>query len=171
MGDFIKPASAGSLALRRCALATLAAVLLALAAASASAQGSAANVPARGATAVQPRAAPGLPVGGVALDFPRGTGAALLRRGETVLVVFDSPDLRNPEALRHPALAGSVEMKPLPQGMVLSIPASLAPAVGLARGPSGWVLGPSRPVAVGTETTAAEWRRSAPARVPRPRSP
>ncbi|HYI83898.1 MAG TPA: hypothetical protein VEX11_11885, partial [Acetobacteraceae bacterium] len=85
-------------------LATLAALLLAVTPASAWAQGSAANVPARG-PGVPPRVAPGLPVQGIALDFPRGTGAALLRRGETVLAVFDSPDLRNPETLRHPALA------------------------------------------------------------------
>ena len=156
MRDPTRPARAGSLALRRCALGTLAAVLLAGTPAAASTQGSAATVPARGAAAVPPRAVPGMPAQGVALEFPRGTGAALFRRGETVLVVFDSPDLRNPQALRHPALAGGVEVKKLPQGTVLAIPASLAPAIGLARGPSGWVLGPSRTAPASTETTTAE---------------
>lgn len=77
----------------------------------------------------------------VALHFPRGTGAALLRRGGAVLAVFDSPDLRNPEALRGATVAGLVEAKALPHGLVLAIPAASVPwGVGLSRGPSGWVL-------------------------------
>ena len=96
----------------------------------------------------------------VALDFPRGTGAALLRRGDTVLAVFDSPDLRNPEALRHPALAGAVQVRTLPQALVLAVPGRLAPAIGLARGPSGWVLVPSRDAAA-SEGSRAEAALSA----------
>src|SRR5918993_4921882 len=92
----------------------------------------------------------------IVLDFPRNTGAALIRRGASLLAVFDSPELRNPEALRRPSLAGS-EVRTLPGGMVLTLPATLAPAVALTRGPSGWVLGPSRPSANGTgEAGAAE---------------
>ena len=94
----------------------------------------------------RPSPAPAPHAGGVALDFPRGTGAALFRRGEAVFAVFDSPELRNPEALRrHPATAGAaVQVKTLPQGVVLVLPGNSAPALDLARGPSGWVLGPSR---------------------------
>ena len=102
------------------------------------------------------RTAPNLRVEGVVLDFPRGTGAALFRRGGSVLAVFDSPDLRNPAALlRHPAVAGgAVEVKTLPKGMVLAMPAALAPAIGLARGPSGWILGPLRAPPNGGEAGA-----------------
>jgi hypothetical protein len=95
--------------------------------------------------AAVPRAASGSRLGPIALDFPRGTGAALFRRGESVLAVFDNSELRNPEALRLAAAAGVVEVRRFSQGVVLVIPADLAPAIGLTRGPSGWVLGPSRP--------------------------
>lgn len=81
----------------------------------------------------------------VVLDFSRGTGAALVRRGESALVVFDSPELRNPEALQRWAAAASAEVRTLSQGLVLVVPQPAAPAIGLARGSSGgWVLGPSR---------------------------
>ncbi len=101
----------------------------------------------QGAAAVrlEPSAATAARVGPIALEFPRDTGAALFRRGGSVIAVFDSPELRNPEALRRPAVAGVVEARALPQGLVLAVPAALAPAIGLTRWPSGWVLGPSRP--------------------------
>ena len=104
--------------------------------------------------AAVPRAASGSRLGPIALDFPRGTGAALFRRGGSVLAVFDNPELRNPEALRLAAAAGVVEVRRFSQGVVLVIPADLAPAIGLTRGPSGWVLGPSRPSPNGGEAGA-----------------
>ncbi len=112
-----------------------------------------------------PRTASGSRLGHIALDFPRGTGAALFRRGGSVLAVFDNPELRNPEALRLAAAAGVVEVKTLPQGLVLAMPAALAPEVGLARGPAGWVLGPARPAVgeAGAEASLAAGKGPAPA--------
>jgi hypothetical protein len=44
-----------------------------------------------------PRAASGSRLGHIALDFPRGTGAALFRRGGSVLAVFDNPSCGTPK--------------------------------------------------------------------------
>jgi hypothetical protein len=113
------------------------------------------------------RSASGSRAEGIALDFPRGTGAALFRRGEAVLAVFDSPDLRNPEALlRHPAAAGAVQVRTLPQGTVLVLPAGSALASGLARGPSGWLLGLSRASPGGAETGIGQALGTGPGPVP-----
>ncbi|GAA0567357.1 hypothetical protein GCM10009416_01720 [Craurococcus roseus] len=103
-------------------------------------------------------AAPASQAGGVVLDFPRGTGAALVKRGGTVLAVFDSPELRNPDALRHPAIAGVQEAGTSPQGLVLAFPVDRARPLRLARGPSGWVLAaaPPRPPGSGDEGAAPD---------------
>lgn len=146
----LQPASGGApRGLRRVWALAFATLLAAGGAASAAEPAGASATPPRApdriGAAAPVRTATALRSDSVALDFPRGTGAALVRRGVSLLAVFDSAELRNPEALRHLAAAHSVEVQRLPQALLLVIPATHAPALGLARGPAGWVLGPSRP--------------------------
>lgn len=144
---------------RRLALAAALAAGLPWFGASASERVAAVQTPAVAVAAERPAsAAPASQAGGVVLDFPRGTGAALVKRGGTVLAVFDSPELRNPDALRHPAIAGVREAGTSPQGLVLAFPVDRARPLRLARGPSGWVLAaaPPRPPGNGDEGAAPD---------------
>jgi hypothetical protein len=101
-------------------------------------------------------AAPPARTAAIALDFPRGTGAAVLRRGDTVLAVFDSPELRNPDALLRFGPAAAIGARALEQGFVLTFPAGGAGALGVSRGLNGWVLGPLAAATRGGAPPAAE---------------
>ncbi|TCZ63654.1 hypothetical protein [Roseicella aquatilis] len=91
------------------------------------------------------------------LPFPAGTGAALLRRGDQMLALFDSPEAPDLAPLRGDPAFGALEAERLPGATLLRLP--LAPTLHLRarQDPAGWRLealpqaAPTRPVGLETE--------------------
>ncbi|WP_149535823.1 hypothetical protein [Siccirubricoccus phaeus] len=74
------------------------------------------------------------------LAYPRGTGAALLRRGAQWLAVFDDATPLNLAALRNDPNFGATEAEPVPGGMLLrlALPDGTLPRA--RREALGWVI-------------------------------
>ena len=105
-------------------------------------------VPMPGALAIRVATLPGRgPT--LLLPFPAGTGAAVLRRGGSLLAVFDSLLPLDLAALRGDPVFGSATAVSLPGGVLLQLPLP-APATLLARRDGGgWLLEASGPMVVG----------------------
>jgi hypothetical protein len=90
---------------------------------------------------------------GILLPYPAGTGAALLRRGEAMLLAFDDATPLNLTALRHDPVFGGLEAEAVPGGMLLRLPLAAPAALRARREPSGWVVEAHRPAVLRDATT------------------
>ncbi|MBV8704460.1 MAG: hypothetical protein JO118_12205, partial [Acetobacteraceae bacterium] len=116
----------------------------------------AAPAPSALAVAVQPtpRASPAQGTSSVLLPFDPGVGAAALARGDTTVVVFDTPKPLDMAPLRDDPVFASATVLVLPTATLLRLRAPSSATARLTREPGGWRLTvgpgqePPRPVAV-----------------------
>lgn len=74
------------------------------------------------------------------LPFPVGTGAAVLRRGEDILLVFDSPAAPDLGPLRGNPAFGGLRAEALPGATLFRLPLAPPAQLRARREPAGWVL-------------------------------
>ncbi len=84
----------------------------------------------------------------LALPFPAGTGAALLRRGGSLLAVFDSALPLDLAALRGDPAFGAVTALPLPGGTALHLPIAASATLVARLAGSVWLLEAIGPAAM-----------------------
>lgn len=94
----------------------------------------------------------------VLLPFPAGTGAAVLRRGDMLLAVFDSATPLDLSALRGDPVFGSTEAAALPGATLLRLPLTPPATLRPSRQGNAWLLEAMRPAETPAGRTAPEDR-------------
>ena len=82
-----------------------------------------------------------LPAGpAILLPFPAGTGAAILPRGEVLLLVFDSPEGPDLAPLQDDPVFGGLRAEALPEATLMRLPLAATARLLARREATGWTL-------------------------------
>ncbi|MFC7693053.1 hypothetical protein ACFQY5_29310 [Paeniroseomonas aquatica] len=81
----------------------------------------------------------------ILLPYPATTGAAILRRGSQVLVLFDSPEPLDLTALRNDPVFAGLEADGFPDATLLRLPLAPPGILRARREAAGWVVQATRP--------------------------
>ncbi|MDN3567345.1 hypothetical protein QWZ14_23445 [Paeniroseomonas aquatica] len=112
-------------------------------------------LPRAAALVVRPVAQPGRDRA-ILLPYPATTGAAILRRGSQVLVLFDSPEPLDLTALRNDPVFAGLEADGFPDATLLRLPLAPPGILRARREAAGWVVQATRPAELEGAAAAAD---------------
>jgi hypothetical protein len=97
----------------------------------------------------------------IVLPYPAGVGAAVLRRGTLLLVLFDSALPLDLTALRRDPVFAALDVQTLPDATLLRLPLASPAILRASRDAAGWRLEASRPAELRDEPAIAGDRKLA----------